>query len=307
MVFLKSKFMNDKKYIWFNGKLVPWHKANIHVLSHALHYGTGAFEGIRFYNTKKGVAIFQLDRHLDRWLYSSKCLRMKLPFTKMELKKAVIKVILVNKLTGGYVRPISFYGHGPLRVDPTGLPVEVVIAAWPWGSYFGEKPAKLKLSSFVRLHPRSSFADAKITGHYVNAMLAVTEAKNKGFTEAVMLDYEGNVAEGSADNIFIVKNKVVYTPSLGKILAGITRESVITLAKDLGYKMVEKKLTMKDLYSADECFITGTAAEISPVGQIEKIKLKNSFGPVTKHFRQEFQKIILAENSKYKKWLTFVK
>lgn len=297
----------SQKFIWLNGKLTPWDKAKIHVLTHALHYGTGAFEGLRFYNTKKGSVIFQLGRHVDRWLYSSTCLRMKMPYNKTQLIKAIVATVKANKILGGYIRPISFYGHGPLRVNPTGLPVDTAIACWPWGAYLGDEAVKLKVSSFVRIHPKSTFADAKITGHYVNAMLAGLEATTAGYTEALMLDYQGYVAEGSAENIFIIKNKIIYTPPLGTILAGITRESVITLARDLGYKVMEKKMKIKDIISADECFLTGTAAEISPVGQIDKTKLTNQFGPITKHLREEFIKIVNGENKKYYKWLTFVK
>ncbi len=295
------------KKIWFNGKLIPWDKAKIHVLTHTLHYGTGAFEGIRFYDTKKGPAIFQLSRHVDRWLYSAKCLRMKMSYSKNQLTKATVETVKANKIPCGYIRPISFYGHGPLRVNPTGLPVDTAIACWPWGAYLGEEAVKLKVSSFVRIHPKSTFADAKITGHYVNAMLAGMEATTAGYTEALMLDYKGSVAEGSAENIFIIKNKTIYTPPLGTILAGITRESVIILARNLGYKVMEKKMKVKDIMAADECFLTGTAAEISPVGQIEKTKLKNQFGPITKHLQEEFMKIVSGENKKYYKWLTFVK
>jgi len=194
-----------------------------------------------------------------------------------------------------------------LRVNPTGLPIEVAIACWPWGSYLGDESAKLKVSRFVRIHPKSTFADAKITGHYVNAMLAVTEATSAGYTEAIMLDYKGYVAEGSAENIFIVKNNVIYTPPLGTILAGITRLSIMQLARDLGYKVKEKKLKLEDVKSADECFLTGTATEVSPVGQIDKKDLKTQLGPVTKHLKQEFEKIVKGKNKKYYRWLEFVK
>lgn len=293
--------------IWFNGKLVPFKNAKIHILTHTLHYGAGAFEGLRFYHTKNGTAIFQLARHIDRLLYSAKCIHMKVPYTKAQLMNATINLLQANKIKSGYIRPIAIYGHGPLRVNPVNIPVDVAIACWPWGSYLGAEAVKLKVSSYMRIHPASSYTDAKITGHYVNAMLAVKEAVAAGYTEAIMLDYKGNIAEGSAENLFIIKNKVIYTPPLGTILAGITRESVIKLARDLKYKVVEKSLKIKDALNADECFLTGTAAEISPVGQIDKKKLKNQFGPITKHLRTEFMKIVSGENKKYYKWLTFVK
>lgn len=295
------------KKIWFNGKLVPFNKAKIHILTHTLHYGAGAFEGLRFYDTKKGIAIFQLERHIDRLLYSAKCIHMKVPYTKVQLIKATIQLLKANKIKSGYIRPIAIYGHGPLRVNPINIPIDVAIACWPWGSYLGADAVRLKVSKYVRIHPASSYTDAKITGHYVNAMLAVKEAVDAGYTEAIMLDYKGNIAEGSAENLFIIKNKVIYTPPLGTILAGITRESVIKLARNLKYKVVEKSLKVKDASNADECFLTGTAAEISPVGQIDKKKLKTQFGPITKHLRAEFMKIVSGENKKYFKWLTFVK
>ncbi len=298
--------MQKTSKIWFNGKLVDWNKAQVHVLNHTMHYGTGAFEGIRFYNTKQGQAIFQLDKHINRWLYSAKCIHMKMPYNKKELKEAIVNLIKKNKIKSGYIRPIAYYGHGPLRVNPTGLPVDVAIACWSWGSYLGEESARLKVSRFVRIHPESTFADAKITGHYVNAMLAVMEATKAGYTEAIMLDYKGYVAEGSAENIFIVKNNIIYTPPLGTILAGITRESIMQLARDLGYKILEKKLKLKNIQEADECFLTGTAAEVSPVGQINGKKLKNDLGIVTRKLKEEFSQIINGKNKKYYKWLTFV-
>ncbi|NQV12982.1 MAG: branched-chain amino acid transaminase [Parcubacteria group bacterium] len=299
--------METTDKIWFNGKLVPWSEAKVHVINHTMHYGTGAFEGMRFYDTKKGPAIFQLDRHIDRWLYSAKCLHMKVPYSKAELRQATIETVKVNKIKEGYIRPIAYYDHGPLRVNPVDLPVGVAIACWPWGSYLGEESARLKVSSYIRIHPQTTYTDAKITGHYVNAMLAVREATEAGYTEALMLDYEGYVAEGSAENIFIIKDGIIYTPPLGTILAGITRESVITLAKDLGYKVVEKKLKIKDILEANECFLTGTAAEVSPVGQIDKQKLQNQLGPVTAKLKKRFEQVICAEDEKYYKWLTFVK
>ncbi|MFH0819395.1 MAG: branched-chain amino acid transaminase [Patescibacteria group bacterium] len=298
--------MQFTKKIWQNGKFIDWNKAKIHVLNHTLHYGTGAFEGLRFYNTKKGPAIWMLDQHLDRWFYSAKCIHMKMLYPKKLLKQAIIDLLKINKIKAGYIRPIAYYDYGPLRVNPVNLPVGVAIMCWPWGSYLGEEAVKLMVSPYVRIHPKSSFTDAKITGHYVNAMLAVKQAVNAGYTEALMLDYKGYVAEGSAENIFIVKNKVLFTPPLGTILAGITREATIKMAKDLGYKVVEKKLKLKNIENSDECFLTGTAAEISPVGQIGKKKLKNQFGLITKHLREEFMNTVYANNKKYYKWLTFI-
>ncbi len=298
--------MNKTKHIWLNGKLVKWADAKIHVMSHALHYGTGAFEGVRFYKTEKGPAIFQLKRHVERWVYSMECLDMKIPYTQDELEKAIIKTVKVNKVKSGYIRPIAFYGYGPLRVNPIDLPIDVAIACWPWGSYLGDEAIKMKVSPFVRIHPKSTYADAKISGHYVNAMLAVKDAVKDGYGEALMLDYKGYVAEGSAENLFIVKDGVIYTPELGTILAGITRESIMELAKNLGYKVKEKKMKLDDIHEADECFLTGTAAEVSPVGQIDNKKLKTNIGPITKQLKEEFMDIVSGKNPEYFKWLTFL-
>lgn len=299
--------MRKNRYIWFNGRFKKWSNAKTHVLTHSLHYGTGAFEGMRFYDTKKGPAVFQLGKHINRWIYSMKCLNMKPPYSKKELTQACLETVKKNKLKSGYIRPIAFYGHGPLRVSPKGLPVDVAIAAWPWGSYLGEEAVKLKVSPFVRIHPKSTYADAKITGHYVNAMLAVMDANKDGYTEALMLDYKGNVAEGSAENIFIVKKGIIYTPPLESILAGVTRSSVICLLIDLGYKVREKHLKLEEIKNSDECFLTGTAAEVSPVGKIDRKKLKTELGPVTMELKKMFKKVVSAEINRYDKWLTIVK
>ena len=298
--------MQATKYIWFNGKLVPWASAKIHVLSHSLHYGTGAFEGIRMYNTPEGPAIFHLKRHMERLIFSAKSLGMKLPYTLPELMQAAVDTVSKNKLKSCYIRPIAYFGFGEVRVLPTNCPVEVAIAAWPWGAYLGDEPARITVVKTLRIHPQTLRVNAKVSGHYVNSMLAGREATDRGFTEALQLDYEGNIAEGPGENFFIVKGKTLTTPALGSILPGITRESVMTLARDLGYKVVERTLTIKDALSADECFFTGTAAEVTAIASIDNKKMKNQNGPVTKQIREEFLKITRGENPKYKKWLTFV-
>ncbi len=309
--------MQATKYIWFNGKLVPWASAKIHVLSHSLHYGTGAFEGIRMYETDKGPAIFHLKRHMERLIFSATALGMKLPYKLPELMKAVVDTVRKNKLKSCYIRPIAYFGLGEVRVLPTNCPVEVAVAAWPWGAYLGDEPARITVVKTLRIHPQTLRVDAKITGHYVNSMLAGREATSRGFTEALQLDYEGNIAEGPGENFFIVRGKTITTPALGSILPGITRESVMTLARDLGYKVVERAISLKDALSADECFFTGTAAEVTAIASIDNKKMKKakgsstdadaySIGPVTKRIREEFLKITRGENPKYKKWLTFV-
>ena len=277
--------MKATKYIWFNGKLVPWASAKIHVLSHSLHYGTGAFEGIRMYETAKGPAIFHLKRHMERLIFSAKTLGMKLPYSLDELMEAAVDTVRKNKLKSCYIRPIAFYGFGEVRVLPTNCPVEVAIAAWPWGAYLGDEPARITVVKTLRIHPQTLAVKAKITGHYVNSMLAGREATDRGFTEALQLDYKGNIAEGPGENFFIVRGKTITTPALGSILPGITRESVITLARDLGYKVEDRAISLKEAFSADECFFTGTAAEVTAIASMDNKKMKKPNGPTTKRIR----------------------
>jgi branched-chain amino acid aminotransferase len=298
--------MKATKYIWFNGKLVPWKSAKIHVLSHSLHYGTGAFEGIRMYETPEGPAIFRLKRHMERLIFSSRSLGMKLPYTLNQLMKAVVDTVRKNKLKSCYIRPIAYYGFGEVRVLPTNCPVEVAIAAWPWGAYLGDEPARITVVKTLRIHPQTLNVNAKISGHYVNSMLAGREATKRGYTEALQLDYRGNVAEGPGENFFVVKGKTITTPKLGSILPGITRASVMELARNLGYKVVERTVTLKDALAADECFFTGTAAEVTAIASIDNKKMRKANGPVTKQIREEFLKITKSQNPKYRKWITFV-
>ncbi|MFA4872848.1 MAG: branched-chain amino acid transaminase [Patescibacteria group bacterium] len=298
--------MQPTQFIWLNGSFVPWQEAKIHVLAHALHYGTGVFEGIRTYATAKGPAVFQLEKHLERFLYGASCLRMQVPYTKERLAEAVVATIRKNDIKECYVRPIMFYGYGELRVNPAGCPVDVAIAVWPWGAYLGEAAITAKVSKVIRIHPHSSATDAKITGHYVNSMLAGLDAVDAGYGEAIQLDYEGNIAEGTGENFFMVKNGVVATPPLGTILAGITRTSVITLARDLGYTVEERPLSLAEVLKADECFFTGTATEIAGIGKIDDTEFKDAPGPVTKRLTDAFKTIVKAENEKYMHWLTLV-
>ena len=298
--------MQATKYIWFNGKPVPWAKAKIHVLSHSLHYGTGAFEGIRMYETDNGPAIFQLKSHMERLIFSAGTLGMKLPYSLDELMQAAVDTVRKNKLKSCYIRPIAYFGFGEVRVLPTNCPVEVAIAAWPWGAYLGDEPARITVVKTLRIHQQTLRVDAKISGHYVNSMLAGREATNRGFTEALQLDYEGNIAEGPGENFFIVNGKTISTPKLGSILPGITRASVMELARNLGYKVVERTISIKEALAADECFFTGTAAEVTAISSIDNKKMKKANGPTTKRIREEFLKITKGQNPKYKKWLTYV-
>ena len=299
--------MTKTKYIWFNGKFVKWENAKIHVLSHALHYGSGVFEGIRCYETLMGPAVFRLKEHLDRLWNSAKCLEIKIPFSKKEIESAILKLIKLNKLRKCYIRPIVFYGYGKMGLNPKGAKTDFGICVWPWGKYLKEK-VKVKISKFIRLHPKSVFPFAKVTGYYVNSIFATFDAQKSRFDEAILLDCKGFVAEGPGENIFIVKNKKLFTPKLESILPGITRDSIIKIAKDERIEAVEKDISAKELKNCDEAFFCGTAAEITPIYQIDdKIINQGKIGPITKFLQEKFYKIIHGEDEKYKKWLTFVR
>lgn len=296
------------KKIWLDGKLLSWQKANVHVLTHALHYGSAVFEGIRFYNTDKGPAIFRLDDHINRLFYSASILDMEIPFTKLEIKKAIINTINSNNLKEGYIRPLVFYGAKSLGLYPKNLPVQVTIIAIPFSKLFAKTTINVKISKFIRLHPHSTIASAKISGHYVNSILASLEAKKEGYDEALMLDFKGNIAEGSGENFFLVKNNVIKTASLEDILPGITRQSLIKVAIDLGYETDELELTEHDINTADEAFFSGTAAEITPIAKIDKVVInKGKVGDITLQLQEKFYGIVHGLDEQYKKWLTYVK
>lgn len=299
--------MEKTKYIWLNGKFVKWQQAKIHVLSHALHYGSAVFEGIRLYNTIKGPAIFRLNEHIERLFNSAKVFSMRIPFSKKDIKNAIIKLVKINKINQGYIRPIVFYGYGKMGLNPEGAELNIAIAVWPWGKYLKEK-VKVIVSDFIRLHPQSVISTAKVSGYYVNSIFATMEAKKKKYDEAILLDFRGYVAEGPGENIFIVKKNTLYTPKPGSILLGITRDSIIKIAKDLGIKTFEKDISVKELLNADEAFFTGTAAEITPIFKIDKKLInKGKIGPITQKIKETFEKIVRAELKNYYKWLTFVK
>ena len=300
--------MKSSKYIWKNGKFVKWEDAQTHVLSHTLHYSGGVFEGIRFYKTDQGSAIFRLKEHTQRFFYSAKTIHMHLPYSQKEFMSEVAKTVKKNNLKTGYIRPLAYYGYGNLTVVPKNIPPETIIAAWEWGAYLEHSSVRVKISNFIRIHPASTVADAKLCGNYINSILAVLEAQKEGHDEALFLDHKGYIAEASGENFFLVKDKKIYTPELGSILPGITRSAIIELARDLGYKVIEKKLKPKDLKHATEAFFSGTAVEITPIASVDNIKFKFSEGgPITKHLKEEFLKIVTGKNPKYKKWLTYVK
>jgi len=290
-----------------DGALVKWKDAKIHVLTHSLHYGLGVFEGIRFYKTDKGPAVFRLKEHIERLFKGAKTIFMKVPFTQEQIIEAVKETIRKNKIGAGYIRPIFFYGYGKMGLNPAGAPVNCSIAVWPWGKYLGEEAVKVKTSRYMRLHPKSTHAEAKITGHYVNSIFASVEAKDSGFNEALLLDCNGNIAEGPGENLFIVKANKLITPSLGNVLPGITRASVIQIAKDQGIKVEEKILTKEDVINADEAFFTGTAAEVTPIASLDGKKIgKEAPGPMTIKLRDIFVDAVTGKNKKYEHWLTYV-
>jgi len=300
--------MNQTKKIWLNGKLINWQKAKIHLLTHTLHYGSGVFEGIRCYQTKYGPAVFRLNEHLARFFYSARSLDMKLPFSQDELKKAIIKLIRVNKINECYIRPIAFYGYGKMGLNPQGAPIDVGIAVWPWGKYLTKEVVKIKISKFIRLHPQSVDSSAKVCGYYVNSIFATLDARHSGFDEALLLDHRGYIAEGPGENIFFVKNNTLYTPAKGNILPGITRDSIIKIARDLNIKVVEKRIKPTEIKEMNEAFFTGTAVEICPIAQINQIVInKGKIGHLTAKLKEIFEKVVKGEEKKYLKWLTLVK
>lgn len=295
--------------IWMNGEFVDWDDANVHILTHTLHYGLGVFEGIRCYQTKHGAAIFKLDDHIKRLFNSAGIFMIKIPFSYDEIKQAVIDIVKINSLKECYIRPIVYIGDGAMGLLSLNNPVKVAIAAWSWGTYLGkeglEKGIKVKVSSFIRNHVNSNMTRGKVCGYYVNSQLAKSEAVRCGFDEALLLDTEGYVSEGSGENIFIARNGILKTTPLTSILAGITRESVIHIAKKKGIKVKEDRFTRDEVYIADEAFFTGTAAEITPIKEVDGRPVGNGMpGPVTKEIQSIFFGIAKGEYSDDDAWLT---
>ncbi len=294
-----------------NGKLVKWDDAKIHILSHVVHYGSGWFEGIRCYNTKKGSAIFRLEAHIRRLYDSAKIYRSDIPYDKADLEKAIIETIHANNLKACYIRPLVYRGYGEVGVNPTGCPVDVAIAVWEWGAYLGdaalENGIDVCVASWQRSAPNTFATMAKSSGNYLNSQLIKLEAIAGGYVEGIALDYSGNVSEGSGENIFLVRDKTVFTPTLASaILPGVTRSAIITLAKELGYAVVEMQIPREMLYTVEECFFTGTAAEITPIRSVDKIVVgQGKPGPITKELQKVFFDIVRNGNDKYR-WLTFV-
>jgi branched-chain amino acid aminotransferase len=301
--------MQQTDKIWMNGELVDWNDATVHVGSHGLHYGTGVFEGIRAYETPKGTAIFRLREHMDRLHTSAKILYMDIPYSVDDLRQATWDVIAVNGIPECYIRPIAFYGFGELGVSAVGNPVDVAIMSWPWGAYLGEEALqngiRAKISSWQRIGPNVIPHAAKATGVYLNSMLAVQEAHRAGYDEAIMLTQEGYIADGPGETVFVVKDGVIATPDLAtSILPGITRDTVIQIAQDLGYQVVQKQLIRTDLYVADEVFMTGTAAEVTPIREIDDIAI-GSRGPVTTEIQSAYLDLVRGRSERWAHWLEY--
>jgi branched-chain amino acid aminotransferase len=302
--------MDATEKIWMNGELVDWADAKIHVGTHGLHYGTGVFEGIRCYETEQGPAIFRLSDHMQRFLESAKLLYMEIPYSLEELNAAVVETVAANGLDECYIRPIGYVGYGELGVDPRDNPIDVAIMTWPWGAYLGEESAKhgitAKVSSWKRVGPNTIPHVAKATGIYLNSMLATTEAKRAGYQEAILLTDEGMVADGPGESIFVVKNGRISTPDLSaSILTGVTRDTVMQIAADLGYEVREREIIRTELYLADEVFMTGTAAEIAPIRSVDD-HLIGEPGPVTRAIQQAYADCVRGRGERYARWLEHV-
>ena len=298
-------------FIWFNGNLVEWRNAQTHVLTHTLHYGMGVFEGVRAYETQNGTAIFRLQDHTKRLFNSAKITGMHLPFTMEEINQAHIEVVKANKLASCYFRPMAFYGSNKLGVAPDQNDVQVIVAAWPWGAYLGEegmqKGIRVQISSFTRHHPNITMIKAKANGNYMNSIMANNEATRNGYDEAIMLDSNGFVAEGSGENIFIVNDGKLYTPALDAALDGITRRTVMAIAADMNLTVTEKHITRDEVYCADEVFFTGTAAEVTPIREVDgRVIGCGSRGTLTTEIQQRYFDIVHGKNTKYESWLTYI-
>jgi len=299
--------VNTADYIWMNGEFVAWEDAKVHVLTHSLHYGTGVFEGIRAYDTERGTAIFRHDDHLDRLEQSARLYYMELPFSKQEIRKATHELIARNGLASCYIRPYVWRGYGPMGLDPLENPVEAMVAAWEWGAYLGEEGQRdgirAKVSSWRRISPESLIPHAKASGQYLNSVLAKIESKHAGYEEAILLDHRGNVCEGTGENVFVVSDgKIATPPHSASILDGINRKSVIEIARDLGYEVAERDVARAELTLADEVFLTGTAAELTPVREIDD-HVVGPPGDITRAVQEVFDDALHGRAERYAHWL----
>ena len=302
--------MSDRDgLIWLDGEMVPWREAKVHVLTHTLHYGMGVFEGVRAYAADQGTAIFRLDDHSQRLINSGKILRMAIPYDKDTLNEVQRSVVRENNLESAYIRPMCFYGSEGMGLRADNLQVHCMVAAWEWGAYLGaenlEKGIRIKTSSYTRHHVNITMCKAKANGNYINSMLALQEALTDGYDEAMLLDNEGYVAEGSGENIFIVRDGIIFTPDLTSALDGITRKTLFTLAADMGVDVREKRITRDEVYIADEAFFSGTAAEVTPIREVDNRSIGNGGrGPVTEKLQSMYFDAVHGRLEKYKDWLT---
>jgi len=297
--------------IWLDGEFVPWREAKIHVLTHTLHYGMGAFEGVRAYKAEKGTAIFRLEDHTNRLFDSAHILNMPMPFDKDTLNKATCEAVSRNELESAYIRPMCFYGSEGMGLRADNLKTHVVIAAWSWGAYLGteglEKGIRIRTSSFTRHHVNVTMCKAKANGNYINSMMALQEALGCGYDEALLLDVDGFVAEGSGENIFIVKDGILYTPELTSALNGITRNTIFELASEIGLQVIEKRITRDEVYIADEAFFTGTAAEVTPIRELDDRAIGTGCrGPITERLQSMFFDQVHGKREQHAEWLAYV-
>ncbi|MBI2101731.1 branched-chain amino acid transaminase [Candidatus Woesearchaeota archaeon] len=298
--------MSKARFAWMGGKFVKWQDAKVHILTHALHYGSSIFEGIHSYKAGKGTAMFRLDDHINRFFNSADALSMKLGFTKKQIKKAVKELVRRNNIGNGYIRPLAYYGYGPIGIFPKGVPTDVALVAIPWEHYYS-KDLRIIASNFRRHSEKSAVFGTKIGGNYANSILAMYEARKKGYDEALMLDEKGYVAEGPAENIFIVKNGCLITPNSRSALHGITRNSILEISKDMGIGAYERKVRLNEVENADEVFFCGTATEVAPVVEVNNKKIwDGKAGEVTLRIKNKYMDIVRGKDKKYFKWLTFI-
>ena len=304
-------FSDRDGVIWMDGEMIPWRNATTHVLTHTLHYGMGVFEGVRAYRAEGGTAIFRLREHTQRLFHSAHILRMKIPFDQQTLIDAQVESIRQNKLETGYLRPMAFYGSEGMGIRADNLKVHVIVASWEWGTYLGEESLRsgirVQVSSYTRHHVNVAMCRAKANGHYINSMLALQEAVDNGYDEALLLDTNGFVMEGSGENLFIVRDNVIYTPDLTSALDGITRNTVMKIIADEGLELVEKRITRDEIYICDEAFFTGTAAEVTPVRELDNRQIgSGTRGPITERIQSRFFDAVHGRIPEYEDWLTYV-
>ncbi|MBI2557806.1 branched-chain amino acid transaminase [Candidatus Woesearchaeota archaeon] len=296
----------ETKFVWMEGKFVKWHDANVHILTHALHYGSSVFEGVHSYKADAGTALFRLNEHIDRFFHSANALSMKIKFTKNELVNAIKELAKKNRLEDGYVRPLAYYGYGPVGIFPRDIKTNVALITVPWEDYYS-KDLRIMTSKYIRHSAKSTVLGAKIGGNYANSILAMHEARKKGYDEALMLDEEGCVSEGPAENIFIVKKGVLRTPDSKSALHGITRNSILKISRDFGIKAYEAKISLSNVKNADEVFFSGTATEIAPVIEVDGKRIRDGKpGKITSRLKAKFYEIVRGKDKKYKSWLTYI-